>query len=198
MARLSPMWQSLSPNVQGLLLTALAGLSYFLTYRVNELFDPWVLFAQGINLVYVPAGIKHLAILLAGRWGALGCLLALFTVAGEFWQGVPTGQIALYSAISTGATWIGILLSMRLLGISKDLHNLQFMQLPMMDLITTAIHGFTTNAFFMLAGMKSENFLENALAMMFGDFTGSFILLTLLWLGLALLKRKRALEVDID
>lgn len=185
------MWQTLSPHLQGLLLASAAGTAYFAAYRVNELFDGWALYAQGINLIFIPAGIKHLAILLAGPWGALGCALALFMLALEFWHGAAPELIALYSVISTAATWLGILLSLRLLGIARDLHNLKFMHLPVMDLITTAIHGFTTNLFFIVAGMKSENFLTNALAMMFGDYAGSFIVLTLLWLGLALLKRQQ-------
>jgi hypothetical protein len=88
---------------------------------------------------------------------------------------------------------------MRILGIDKNLQNLQFIHLPVMDLITTAIHGFTTNAFFILAGMKSENFISNALAMMFGDFTGSFITLMLLWLGLVVFKKyKSTPQLDMD
>ena len=177
---------TLSTQLQGLLLAIAAGLTYFITYRANELLDGWTLYAQGISLIFLPAGIKHIAILVAGKWGALGCLIALFILALEFWHGASTAQIALYCVISTGATWAGIALSMRLLGISRDLSNFQFFHLPKMDLITTGIHGFTTNAFFILAGMKSEHFFSNALAMMFGDFVGSFIILMALWLGLVL------------
>ncbi len=183
----------------GPLLALLAGLTFYLGYRVNEQMDSWALYAQGINLIFLPAGIKHLSILLCGKWGALGCLVGLFILANEFWNGVPTEHIALYSVVSTAATWMGIALSMRILGIDKNLQNLQFIHLPVMDLITTAIHGFTTDAFFILAGMKSENFISNALAMMFGDFTGSFITLMLLWLGLVVFKKyKSTPQLDMD
>ena len=183
----------------GPLLALLAGLTFYLGYRVNEQMDSWALYAQGINLIFLPAGIKHLSILLCGKWGALGCLVGLFILANEFWNGVPTEHIALYSVVSTAATWMGIALSLRILGIDKNLQNLQFIHLPVMDLITTAIPGFTTNAFFILAGMKSENFISNALAMMFGDFTGSFITLMLLWLGLVVFKKyKSTPQLDMD
>lgn len=191
------MLRSFQTNLQGLLLALVAGVIYFIAYRINELLDGWALYAQGINLVFLPAGIKHIAILIAGKWGALGCLMALFILANEFWSGVPVGEIALYSVISTGMTWIGILLSMRLLGINRDLHNLKFVHLPIMDLLTTAFHGFVTNLFFILAGMKSEHLISNALAMMFGDYAGSFIVLTLLWFGLMVMKRVRARENSI-
>jgi hypothetical protein len=181
--------RSFPAQIQGCLLALVAGGAYFLTYRVNELFDGIALFAQGINLIFLPAGIKHLAILLAGAWGALGCLIALFVLAQEFWQGAPTGSIAIYSVVSTCATWLGIALSLRLMGIGKDLRQLKFTHLPMMDLITTALHGFLTNAYFMMAGMKSERWIENALAMMLGDFVGSFFILMLLWFGLSVFRK---------
>lgn len=185
------MWRHLSPNKQGMLLALAAGMAYFVAYRLNELMDSWALYAQGINLIFIPAGIKHLAILLAGKWGALGSLVALFVLAIDFWKGASVEQIACYSLFSTAATWIGILLSLRLFGICRDLSNLKLIHLPVMDLITTALHGAMTNAYFFLTGMKSENFVANALAMMVGDYVGSFIVLMLLWAGLMAVKRCR-------
>jgi hypothetical protein len=175
--------------LQWLIITSVAGLCFYFTYRLNEVFDTWALYAQGISLIFLPAGVKHLAIMLGGVWGALGCFLALFILANEFWAGHPLFGIGVYSLISTASTWVGIVVALKMLGVTADLKNLRFMHLPIIDLITTGLHGFTTNAYFILAGMKSENFLGNALAMMFGDFVGSFILLTLLWLGLKTCKR---------
>lgn len=186
------MFSVIPPLIQGLIIAAAAGVIYFITYRINELFDAWALYAQGINLVFLPAGVKHLAILLGGKWGALGCFLALFALANEFWSGQQLVNITLYSLISTASTWAAIVLSLKVLGITSDLKNLKFFHLPLIDLITTSVHGFTTNAYFVMAGMKSENFMQNALAMMLGDFTGSFILLTLLWISLFIWKKRLA------
>ena len=186
------MFSVIPPLIQGLIIASAAGVIYFITYRINELFDAWALYAQGINLVFLPAGVKHLAILLGGKWGALGCFLALFALANEFWSGQQLVNITLYSLISTASTWAAIVLSLKVLGITSDLKNLKFFHLPLIDLITTSVHGFTTNAYFVMAGMKSENFMQNALAMMLGDFTGSFILLTLLWISLFIWKKRLA------
>ena len=60
-----------------------------------------------------------------------------------------------------------------------------------MDLITTALHGAMTNAYFILAGMKTDHFLANALAMMVGDYVGSFMVLMLLWATLMLFKPRK-------
>lgn len=176
------MFKAIPFQLQGPILATVAAILYFVTYRFNELFDVWFLYAQGINLVFLPAGIKHLAILLGGPWGALGCFVSLFIVANEFWQGVPTGDIALYSLVSTCATWAGIAVCLKVLGLDRDLTHIRFIHLPLIDLFTTFLHGFTTNVFFILKGMKTDHLMANALAMMVGDFIGSFIILTLLWL----------------
>jgi hypothetical protein len=180
-------------QLQGPILATVAAILYFVTYRFNELFDAWFLYAQGINLVFLPAGIKHLAILLGGPWGALGCFVSLFILANEFWQGVPTGDIALYSLVSTCATWAGIAVCLKVLGLDRDLTNIRFIHLPLIDLFTTFLHGFTTNVFFILKGMKTDHLMTNALAMMVGDFIGSFIILTLLWLVIVY-RNKQALD----
>lgn len=184
------MLQSLSPWVQGLMLASLSGLGFWLAYQINELFDAWTLYSQGVNLLFLPAGVKHVAILIAGTWGALGCGLSLFVLALEFWHGTPTPQIASYSLISTGATWLGIVLSLRVLGVDAQLNGLKFIHLPLMDLITTALHGLTTNAYFALVGMKTDDYLGHAMAMMVGDFTGSLIVLMLFWLALLWIQKK--------
>lgn len=192
------MLYTISSLGQGLLLAGISGLGFYLANLVNELFGASTLYSQGIHLLFLPAGIKHLAILLAGPWGALGCGLALFVLAFDLWPGAPTAHIAVYSLISTGATWAGIALSLRLMGVDAQLNGLKFIHLPLMDLVTTALHGFTANAFFVLAGMKNGNFWGHAMAMMVGDFTGSLIVLMLFWLALVWIQRKMAPHVRPD
>lgn len=169
-------------QLQGFILATVAATLYYMTYRFNELFDAWFLYAQGINLVFLPAGIKHLSILLAGLWGALGCFVSLFILALEFWQGVPTLDIALYSLVSTCTTWAAIAVCLKVLKLDGHLSNIRFIHLPLIDLFTTFCHGFTTNVFFVFMGMKNDDLISNALAMMVGDYIGSFIILTMLWI----------------
>ena len=183
--------------LQQMLLVLVSGVAYWGAYRLNTLTDDWSLYDQGINLIFFPAGIKHLAILLARGWGALGCGLALFWLSFEFWQEATLPQLLGYSMVSTLASWLGVMLGLRLLQVQGNLANLRFWHLPVMDLITTAIHGFVVNAFFISVGMKSDRLVANALAMMFGDYLGSFIMLTCLWGVLALVRgMQRRKEMD--
>ncbi len=157
-------------------------LLYLGAFRINQTLDEYVLYAQGVALVFLPAGIKHISILIGRLWGAIGCFLALAYVTPEFWTEISLLEIFTYSGISTAATLALILAGVRILGINNDLSNLRFMHLPLLDLITTTGHSFITNAYFIADGMKvNEEFINNALGMAFGDFTGSFIMMMLLF-----------------
>lgn len=176
-------------DLEGLLLAIMAGVAYIVFYRINEFSDTWTVYTQGINLVFLPAGIKHIAILVARGWGALGCLVALFMMASESWSAEPSIKVLGYSMVSIMATWLGITLGLRAMQVKEDLTNLRFTHLPMMDLITTGLHGGLVNLYFIASGMKSDYFLNNAMAMMLGDFIGSFIILMCLLITLKLAGR---------
>lgn len=161
---------------------------YYLVFRLNQRFDAWMLHGQGISLLFLPAGVKHVAILVARGWGALGCFVALSVLAFEFWPEVSASKVVAYSALSTAATWTGLELGMRFLRVKRDLSNLRFMHFPFLDLVTTALHGFLVSAYFMAVNMKGDRFVENALAMMLGDYVGSLVMLLGFWTFLMLTK----------
>lgn len=180
-----------SEMMEGMLLAIIASTLYFLAYRINEFTDTWSIYTQGINLVFLPAGIKHIAILLARGWGALGCFVALFFLASESWTGEPTVKVLGYCVVSILTTWLGIIIGFRLMHIDNDLSNLEFIHLPFMDLITTALHGHLVNAYFILVGMKADHLIQNAFAMMVGDFIGSFIILMCMLLALKFFRLRK-------
>jgi len=180
------MLPSISIGSQGLFLSFIAGSFYYLSFRINEQLGPWSVYSQGISLIFLPAGIKHLSILLAGRWGALGCFLALLLLANGFWQGVHPFTLLFYALVSTGATWFGVWMSLKILGISPDLANLRFIHIPQMDFITATVHAIVVNVFFIMASLKSNHVLANYFAMLLGDYIGIFIVLSIFWLMLVI------------
>ncbi|WP_341685147.1 hypothetical protein [Limnohabitans sp.] len=181
----------MQPRLEQLGLTALATVAYFLTFKLNQYLDPWFLYGQGISLLFLPAGVKHVSILLAGRWGALGSFLGLLVMVPAFWPELSIEMAIPYVAISTLSTWAGIVLSMRLMGIRRDLSNLKLLQLPLLDLVTILLHAVTTNTYFVLAGLKKINdWNMNTLAMMVGDYLGSLSLMLLLFIVLQWLPRR--------
>ena len=183
------MLPSISINSQGLFLSFVAGSFFYLSYRINEQIGSWAVYTQGISLIFLPAGIKHLSILLAGGWGALGCFAALFLLANEFWHGIHPFIILLYCFFSTSATWLGVWMSLKILGISNDLANLKFIHLPQMDFIAATVHAVVINIFFIVTSMKSTHAFSNYFAMLLGDYIGSFIILTIFWVMLLIFSK---------
>jgi hypothetical protein len=177
--------ESRTPILEKFALVTAAFALYLAAFRVNQTFDEYVLYTQGVALVFLPAGIKHISILIGRLWGAFGCFLALAYVTPEFWPDIGLLQIILYSGISTAATFALVLTGMRILSINSDLSNLQFIHLPLLDLLTTLGHSLLTNVYFISYGMKAnEEYISNALGMAVGDFTGSFLMMMLLWIAI--------------
>ena len=175
----------MSSSIEKSLLTAFAALAYYLTFKVNQALDPWFLYGQGITLLFLPAGIKHVSILLAGRWGALGSFIGLLFMVPNFWPHLGLGLAVPYAAISTLATWVGIAAGLHWLGVDRNLKNLKLIHLPLIDLLTTALHALVTNGFFVVSGLKKiDEWGVNTLAMMFGDFLGSLSMMLVLFLVL--------------
>ena len=175
-------------KAEGVFLALCAGILYVLAFRATEQLGSWAIYSQGVYLIYLSAGIKHIAILIAGPWGALGCFLGMLFAVNEVWHGASLENMLLLCAISIGTTWTGIAWGLRLLGVNRDLQNLKFIHLPLLDLLTTGLHGITTNIFYLYTGMKIDDLKGNVLAMMLGDFTGSMLIMTVLWSALWLCK----------
>lgn len=175
---------------QNFLLAVLAGLAYYLAFLLNTSLGSAILYDNWIALIFIPAGIKHLFILVARGWGALGCFVGLLAPSLQYWSHTPIYQVVLYSGLSTLSSWLGLMLGMRWIGVRRDLQNLRFLHLPVLDLVTTAVHGFVVSLYFIAVGMTTDHLLGSALAFMLGDYTGSFLVLTCLWLALTWMRRK--------
>ena len=49
---------------------------FTLSYKLNEYFDAFMLFASGVSLVFIPAGVKMLCLLVGGVPAIVGLFLA--------------------------------------------------------------------------------------------------------------------------
>ena len=174
-----------SPLVQDLHLIALSFALYWGGYELNALLDPYTSYAQGVNLIFLPAGIKLIMIMIAGWRGALGCGLALLWVAARFWAGQPWSVLTAYAALSVALTYgvVSWLLRQRELG--ATLEGLSFRDIVSIDLVNTLLHGVVINLYWWSLDQRSADALWSAaLAMALGDFLGSGVIL-LLVLGVA-------------
>lgn len=176
----------------GPVVSLVSALTYFLAYRVNAWFDHATLYAQGIHILYLPAGVNFISILIGGVWGALGTFVALMFVVMQVWSNASAWELISYCIVSTGTAWATIYGCVKVFRIEVDLSNLRFMHLPMIAIVSSATHGVSANIYLFAVDLKGEAFWGNSLAMILGDFLGIFALLTALWIVLIAIRQSKS------
>ena len=178
-----------SDLVAKLAIALATALLYTLAYTVNETFDELAVYAQGVSLIFLPSGVRTVMILVGGRWAALGAGVALAFMAHGIWPEMSLPVLVGYAAVSSVTAWLAISTMLRLLKIPRDLSGLRFAHLPVIDLVTTLAHAFVVNSYFVLFGLRSpDHIADTALAMAFGDFVGTGVVMLVL---MALLSVRR-------
>lgn len=179
-------------EISGPLLALLSFCCYWLSFRFNALVGPWAEYAPGVSLLFLPAGVKLVALLVAGGWGVLGLGLAALMMAKGIWT---DGN--LFALIGNIVVWLGVpyLLIESLLrwkSVKRDLSNLTFPFLLLIVVVVTSLSSIANSAYAVAAhGRKSDDLLPSALAMAVGDFVGAGLMLLVLMCAITLLQRRR-------
>ena len=169
-----------SLTAQDLGLIALGFTLYWLAYEFHELLLPYVSYAQGVELLFLPAGIKLVMVMVASWRGALGCGLALFSLSARFWPGLELHWQLGYAALSVGMTWLVVGSMLRRKALGPNLDGLSFWDVVQIDAVNTVLHGVAVNSYFWALGLRSSEALwSSALAMALGDFLGTGVVMLL-------------------
>lgn len=159
-----------------------------LTFELHDLLTPYVAYTQGVDLLFLPAGVKLVLIMVAGWRGALGCGLALLSLSTRFWPDLEPVWLLLYSTLSVGMTWLVVSIMLRRMALGPTLEGLSFWELVQIDMLNTLLHGIAVNGYFWALGLRSsETFWPAALAMTLGDFLGTGVIMLLVLLAARLI-----------
>ncbi len=176
----SSLWQLMAPHLG---LIALSFTLSRLTYELHALLTPYVAYMQGVDLLFLPAGVKLVLIMVAGWRGAIGCSLALLSLSTRFWPDLEPIWLLLYSTLSVGMTWLVVGVMLRQMALGPMLEGLNFWDIVQIDIVNTVLHGITVNGYFWALGLRSsETFWSAALAMTLGDFLGAGVIMLLVLL----------------
>lgn len=161
------------PQIEGVLLSLFFGVAYYITFFIQGALAPFVEYAQGIAWVFIPAGIKLVAFMVAGGWGFLGIAVVGLITAFDVWHGVNfmvhIGNIAVWAGVPY-LTYRGIA---RLLGVGSDLRNLQYWHVLVIAFVTTMTSSIGSSLYqWMLHGRGANETASASLAMAIGDFCG--------------------------
>lgn len=169
-----------------LLLVGVSALLWAGCWFLNKALLADTLVTTGINLVYLPAGIRLLLVLFFGPWGALGIFLVdplLFFY--EHGSG-SLAEVIGTSFISAFAPYLAVLGFCWAAGISPRLSGLKPLHLPMLALLVSIITPLLFNLHFLFYDRHADDeFARNFVAMATGDFLGCFAVLGLARIMLA-------------
>lgn len=176
-------------GINGLIVVTSA-LLWYGSHRLHFAYLGFLSHAPGIDLIFIPSGVRLALLLLGGVWAAVGVALGSLLLAGhEFGIASPAGILVI--AITSGfAPYAALRLTQRVFGISQHLGNLQAWHLPVLSLCVAAGSSFAHNLVFAGLGREAwRDLAANTLAMAMGDFVGSLLVVALA-LGAILLYRK--------
>jgi hypothetical protein len=154
---------------------------YFLTLFAVKALPVLVNHPELSYFVYLPAGIKVLSVLIFGWTAAIGIGLAVFIRLLIF---QPEQSWVIWFAVAlVGSTVLVLVVSLTLkgLGVSRDLHNLKYRDVVTLALLASIAHGFSyTYVIFATHNYIFENFIRESMIIVMGGFFGNMLIIGLL------------------
>lgn len=179
-------------QVHGLIIV-LSAIAWVGSFAIHARFLPFLEHAPGIDHVFIPSGVRMIAILIGGIWAVLGiCLGSLFLTGAEF-QTMNPAVILAIAACSGLCPYIALRLSLRATGVQSSLGNLTPARLPLISLGVAIGSAVLHNVLFGALGLEPwSGFSSHVVAMATGDFTGILLAVVIAFLILRVTRRTEA------
>jgi len=169
----------------------LSGLIWLATWKVAQSLLDFTQIKQGITLVYVPAGVRLVILLIAGFWGAVGLALVYPLVVLQGAAAVSWPEIAAQSLIAGFVPYLAVLAVCRTAGVSRDLGKLRSIHLPLLAAAVSIAAALALSLTRVAFGrFSAATFLPDFTGMAMGDFLGCFAVILLVRLAINGRKQK--------
>ena len=172
------------------LIVVLSALAWFGSYILDRHFLQFFERTPGIDLVFIPSGVRLRVILIGGIWAALGVSVgSLFLVGPEFHTAQPL--VLLSVAAGSGLfPYAALRASLRAAGVDKNLASLSAAKLPLISLGVALGSAILHNVLFSALGLAPwQALIRNTLAMLTGDFVGILFATAIVFMILRLVRR---------
>jgi glucose-6-phosphate-specific signal transduction histidine kinase len=161
------------------------------SFHLNQSLDSFMLYAPGVSLIFIPAGVKLLAILVGRLPAMVGLFIASVYLSMALWTDLQTASLYFFAVASVFSYAIAANGVMKLLGIHRDLYNLGYWHIVVLSLAASVLNGFMHNVAYLMEGVTAiEAQLGNSAAMALGDFLGCFIVVSLFHTATLLLSKR--------
>lgn len=175
-----------------LLVAACVFLLFTGSYKVNEYFDSFMLFAAGVSLIYIPAGVKLLCLLVGGVPALVGLFASSLYLNILLWSTLSLTSALLFASIGVGSYAIAVYVVKGYLKIGPNLSNLSYWHIIVLSVTASLFNGFGQNFVYLTQGVTAnEEMLRKSAAMAFGDFLGCFVVVMLFNICIRAVRRAR-------
>ena len=173
-------------------MAAICGLLFSLSFRLNQYFDEQFIYAAGISLLFLPAGVKLLAVLVGRLPAILGLLIVSIYLGAGIWPDKPMSTIVYFALVGLLTYPIAAFGLMRVFGIHQDLRNLRYAHIVALSLAASVLNGIVHNLLYLMQGVTaSDELWRKSAAMALGDFMGCFVVVALFHATMSLLRTLR-------
>jgi len=154
---------------EDILMAFTAAVAFWLSFRLNQLFDDFFLYSSGMSLLFLPAGVKLL----------------------DIWPDKPVWIAIIFTIVGLSSYGVSAYAVMRMLGIHRDLINLRYWHIIVLSLAASVTNGIVHNFVYVYEDVTGPGDVwTNAHAMAIGDFMGCFVVLALFQLAVGNFKPK--------
>ena len=155
------------------LIVACSAVAWVGAFMIHSSFLPFVSHSPGIDLVFIPSGVRLLAIMIGGIWAAVGVSLGSLFLTGPEFQTMHVITILAIAACSGFCPYLALRVSLRATGVDASLKQLSPGLLPVISLGVAVGSSLQHNLLFSLLGLEQwSGFMDHVLAMAIGDFVG--------------------------
>jgi hypothetical protein len=169
-----------------------SGILFSLSFRLNQYFDEQFVYSAGISLLFLPAGVKLLAVLVGRLPAIVGLLVVGIYLGAGIWPDKSMASVVYFAVVSLMTYPIAAFGLMRLLHIRYDLSNLRYHHIVLLSLAASVLNGVVHNWLYWSQGVTtSDELWEKSAAMAMGDFMGCFVVVALFHAATGVLRRAR-------
>jgi predicted permease len=170
-----------------------SGLLFSLSFRLNQYFDEQFVYSAGISLLFLPAGVKLLAVLIGRLPAIVGLLVVGIYLGTGIWPDKTMTSVIYFAIVSLMTYPIAAFGLMRLLHIRHDLSNLRYHHIVLLSLAASVLNGIVHNLLYITQGVtSSEELWQKSAAMALGDFMGCFVVVALFHAATSVLRGVRS------
>lgn len=174
-------------------IAVISGILFSLSFRLNQFFDAQFVYSAGISLLFLPAGVKLLAVLVGRLPAIVGIMVVSVYLGAGIWPDKAMTAVVYFAFVSLMTYPIAAFGVMHVFRIHKDLTNLRYHHIVWLSLAASVLNGVVHNLLYLTQDVTaSEELWRKSAAMALGDFMGCFVVVALFHTTMGVLRSARS------